>query len=461
MSTTTDLLQLWMTGEASASELTDMALARINECNPTLNAVLTVMADSARAHAAAIDANATARGVKSTLHGMPVLLKDNIDVAGVRTTMASDFFREHVASADATIVTRLRAAGAVILGKVNLHEFALGATGQSAHFGPCRNPWDLTRVPGGSSSGSGSAVAARLCIASIGSDTGGSIRNPAAFNNVAGLKPTHGRVPNRGSFPVSPPHDTLGPLACRVTDVAAVFDAIAGFDADDSSSEDRPFSPSGDELTRGVAGMTFGLPREFYFDNLDPGVGAALEQALETLRALGARIIEVQLSEAQRAWHLCSRVLVMSDAAALHRERMENQSQRMGQDVFARVSVGRKVSGIQYAEAMRFRETWRMRVREVFTQCDAILTPTCAFPAPHIADARDMGDTSNQINRINFTWSLAGVPALSVPCGFVDGAPVGLQIVAPWWHDARALRIGMAWQDATDWHLRAPPLGVS
>jgi aspartyl-tRNA(Asn)/glutamyl-tRNA(Gln) amidotransferase subunit A len=458
MAAETDLLDLWLGGDASAFELTAAALARIEACNPWLNAVITVMGDEARADASAIDARAARDGRMPPLRGMPVLLKDNIDVAGVRTTVASDFFRDHVPDADASVVTRLRAAGAVIVGKANLHEFVLGATGQSHHFGPCVNPWDAARVPGGSSSGSGVAVAARMCIAAIGSDTGGSIRNPAAFNNVVGLKPTHGRVSSRGSFAVSPPHDVLGPLACRVSDVAAVFDAIAGHDAADPTSEPRAFTPVGPKLGRGVKNMTIGIPRAFYYEDLDPGVAAAVEEAIAVLRALGMRTVEVTLDEAERAWHLCSRVLVMTDAAALHKERMETESQRMGRDVFARVAQGREVSGMQYADALRFREAWRVRVREAFAVCDAIITPTCPFPAPRIADAADMGDTSNMINRMNFTWSLAGVPALSVPCGLAQEMPVGVQIVAPWWQDARALRIGAAFQDATQWHLRAPPL---
>lgn len=458
MAAETDLLELWLAGDASAFALTSAALARIEACNPSLNAVITVMGDAARADASAIDSRAARDGRMPPLRGMPVLLKDNIDVAGVRTTVASDFFRDHVAGADASVVTRLRAAGAVIVGKANLHEFVLGATGQSEHFGPCVNPWDAMRVPGGSSSGSGAAVAARMCIVAIGSDTGGSIRNPAAFNNVAGLKPTHGRVSSRGSFPVSPPHDVLGPLACRVADVTAVFDAIAGHDPADPTSEARAFTPVGAKLGRGLKRMTIGIPRAFYYEDLDPGVAAAVEEAITVLRTLGARIVEVRLDEAERAWRLCSRVLVMTDAAALHKERMETQSQRMGRDVFQRVSQGREVTGMQYAEAMRFRDAWRVRVREAFAVCDAIVTPTCPFPAPRIADAADMGGTSNMINRMNFTWSLAGVPALSVPCGFSQGMPVGVQIVAPWWQDARALRIGAAFQDVTQWHLRAPLL---
>lgn len=460
MSAATDLLGLWSSGNASAQELTAAALARIDALNPGLNAIITVLHDAAMEQAREVDRRAARDGHMPPLRGMPVTVKDNVDMAGVRTTMASDFFRDNVATGDAPVVSRLRAAGAVIVGKANLHEFALGATGQSPHFGPCLNPWDASRVPGGSSSGSGASVAAGLCIASIGSDTGGSIRNPAAFNNVAGLKPTHGLVPNRGSFPVSPPHDVLGPLAVRVADVAAVLDAIAGHDPADPTSAEGVPEPADGLPERDLQGLTIGVPRGFYYEDLEPGTAAMVEQALEHLRSLGASTVELDLDGAEQAWRLASRVLVMTDAAALHRERMEAQSQRMGQDVFTRVRVGRHVSGMAYADAMRFREQWRLRVRDAFRRCDAIVTPTCPFPAPTIASAGDMGETSNHINRLNFTWSLAGVPALSVPCGFVDAMPVGLQIVGPWWRDGLVLRIGSVYQQATRWHLYRAPLAM-
>ena len=450
------LYRHWAAGDTSASTLTELALAGIASRNAELNAVLTVMEDEARRDSAHVDA-ALAKGAALPLRGMPITLKDNIDTAGVRTTMASDFFREHVPDHDAAVVEKLRAAGGVIVGKANLHEFVLGATGQSHHLGPCHNPWDLERIPGGSSSGSGASIAGGMCIASIGSDTGGSIRNPATFNNVCGLRPTHGRVSSFGAFPVSPMHDTLGPLAARASDVAHVLDAISGHDPRDGLSQPIEVAPVVPLLRDTLEGMTLGVPRAFYCEALDPGVASAFETALEVLRDRGAAIIDVELDEAERAWHLASRVLVMADAAALHRERMETQSQRMGSDVYARVSVGREVSGMAYADALRFREHWRVKVRNVFEQCDALVMPTCPFPAPRIDDATDMGGTSNDINRFNFTWALAGVPAMSIPCGFSDGQPVAFQAVAPWWQDDIALSVGTAFQSVTQWHEHCAP----
>jgi aspartyl-tRNA(Asn)/glutamyl-tRNA(Gln) amidotransferase subunit A len=447
--------------DAPAVELAEHALDAIARHNGAINAVLTPLPEMARADAEACDAARREGRRLGPMHGMPITLKDNIDIAGIRTTAASDFLADNVATEDAEIVNRLRRAGAVIVGKANLHEFACGATSQSQRFGPCFNPWNPAHVPGGSSGGSGAGVAAGMCVLSIGSDTGGSIRAPASFNGVAGLKPTNGAVPNRGTFPVSPPHDTPGPLARRVEDLAACHMAIAGFDPNDPTSEDRPIADAVSGLGGGIAGMTIGLPRAFFHDDLQPEVSANTEAAIAVLAKLGARVEEVELPEAAEAWRILSTVIVMTDAAALHRERMESESQRMGRDVFDRIAVGRDVSGMQYAEALRFREHWRQRVASIFRAgIDMLAMPTTPFTAPLADPTQDMGLTSNRINRNNFPWSLAGVPALSLPSGFdAGGLPTGLQLVGPRWHDARLLIAGKAFQDATDWHLGVPPLG--
>lgn len=454
-----DLTRAWLE-QAPAVELAKLALGAIERWNGGINAVLTPLPEEAMAAAKACDAARSDGRRLGPLHGMPVTLKDNIDMAGVRTTMASDFFRDNVAVEDAELVRRLRRAGAVIVGKANLHEFALGAFTQSRHLGPCFNPWNLRHVPGGSSGGSGAAVAAGMCVMSVGSDTGGSIRAPASFNGVAGLKPTNGAVPNRGTFPVSPPHDTPGPLARRVEDVAAAHMAMAGFDPADPTSVDRPIEDAVAALARGAGGLTIGVPRPFFFDDLQPAVADGVAEALRALTALGAGLREIVLPGAEEAWRLASTVLIMTDAAALHAERMQREPQRMGRDVFDRIAVGREVTGMDYARAMRFREEWRRRVADLFRSgVDLIAVPTTPFTAPRIDPGANMGRTSNRINRNNFPWSLAGVPSLSLPCGFDDARlPFGLQLLAPRWEEARLVAAGKAYQGATDWHLRAPPL---
>ena len=454
------LTRSWL-DDAPAVELAEHALEAIDRHNATFNAVLTPLPDMARAAAEACDAARRADRRLGPLHGMPITLKDNIDVAGIRTTVASDFFADNIATEDAEIVGRLCRAGAVIVGKANLHEFVVGATTQSQRFGPCYNPWNRAHIPGGSSGGSGASVAAGMCVLSIGSDTGGSVRGPASFNGVAGLKPTNGSVPNRGTFPVSPPHDTPGPLARRVEDLAACYMAMAGFDPQDPTSEDRPVADVMATLDAGIEGMTIGLPRPFFYNDLQPEVAANTEAAIAVLTSLGAKVVGTELPDAAEAWRLLSTVIVMTDAAALHRERMETESQRMGRDVYDRIAVGRDVGGMDYAEALRFREHWRQRVASHFRSgIDILAMPTTPFTAPPVDPTADMGLTSNRINRNNFPWSMAGVPALSLPSGFdANGMPTGLQLVGARWHEARLLTAGKAFQGATDWHLRAPPLG--
>ena len=453
------LTRSWL-DDAPAVELAEHALDAIDQHNTVFNAVLTPLPDMARAAAEACDGARRAGCRLGPLHGMPITLKDNIDVAGIRTTVASDFFADTIATEDAEIVGRLCRAGAVIVGKANLHEFVVGATTQSQRFGPCYNPWNRAHIPGGSSGGSGASVAAGMCVLSIGSDTGGSVRGPASFNGVAGLKPTNGSVPNRGTFPVSPPHDTPGPLARRVEDLAACYMAMAGFDPQDPTSEDRPVADVMATLDAGIEGMTIGLPRPFFYDDLQPEVAANTEAAIAVLTSLGAKVVETELPDAAEAWRLLSTVIVMTDAAALHRERMETESQRMGRDVYDRIAVGRDVDGMQYAEALRFREHWRQGVASHFRGgIDILAMPTTPFTAPPVDPTADMGLTSNRINRNNFPWSMAGVPALSLPSGFDgNGMPTGVQLVGPRWHEARLLTAGKAFQGATDWHLRAPPL---
>jgi aspartyl-tRNA(Asn)/glutamyl-tRNA(Gln) amidotransferase subunit A len=453
------LTRSWL-DDASAVELAEHALDAIDRHNTVFNAVLTPLPDMARAAAEACDAARRAGLRLGPLHGMPITLKDNIDVVGIRTTVASDFFADTIATEDAEIVGRLCRAGAVIVGKANLHEFVVGATTQSQRFGPCYNPWNRAHIPGGSSGGSGASVAAGMCVLSIGSDTGGSVRGPASFNGVAGLKPTNGSVPNRGTFPVSPPHDTPGPLARRVEDLAACYMAMAGFDPQDPTSEDRPVADVMAGLDAGIEGMTIGLPRPFFYDDLQPEVVVNTEAAIAVLTSLGAKVVETELPDAAEAWRLLSTVIVMTDAAALHRERMETESQRMGRDVYDRIAVGRDVDGMQYAEALRFREHWRQGVASHFRGgIDILAMPTTPFTAPPVDPTADMGLTSNRINRNNFPWSMAGVPALSLPSGFDgNGMPTGVQLVGPRWHEARLLTAGKAFQGATDWHLRAPPL---
>ena len=420
-----------------------------------MNAMITVTADEARETAAEIDRAADGDWL-GLLQGMTISLKDCVDMKGVRTTGASKVLENNVAVSDAHIVQRLRRNGAVIVGKANLHEFCFGPTSQSRHFGAVRNPWNPDCIAGGSSGGSGAAVATGMCMASIGSDTGGSIRIPASFNGIAGLRPTIGRISNRGSLPVSTAFDTLGPMAHRVSDVARIFAAIAGHDPDDAMSVDQPVPNFLPQLRDPVNGMRIGIMRRWYFDGLDPAVERAIDQAILVFRDLGVKIVEVDLGDVEQAHPLMAFGVLVADALQLHAEQIQRRAADYGADVLSRFSLGENVTGVQYAQALRWMEAWRHRLRRVFGGVDALLSPTTPVPAP-AASQSDFLEVIRQITRFTYGWSFAGVPALSVPCGFSqDGRPLAFQLAGRWFDEPALLRLGHAFQNVTAHHSRRP-----
>jgi aspartyl-tRNA(Asn)/glutamyl-tRNA(Gln) amidotransferase subunit A len=431
-------------------------LAAIEAQDARLRAFITVAPETARRDAARVDQALAAGRAPGALGGCVVSIKDNIDVAGLPTTRGSAARFRTQPTVDATVCARLRAADAVIIGKVNLHEFAFGGTTQNPHHGPCRNPWDPERIPGGSSGGSGASVAAGMCTASLGSDTGGSIRIPAALNGVVGLRPTVGRVPNTGSTPVSPRFDTIGPLAHEVSTVAAVFEAIAGHDPTDVISVARPVDSFLAAVGRGARGLRIGLPRSFFFDDLHPDLGRCLDEARRLYQSLGVDLIEIDLPDAPAIQSVMSPML-LADAADFHRVALEDPASGLGEDIRERLTIGYRATGIDYARAMRMKERWAQALDDTFRQVDCILTPTVAGPAPLAEQSRAMILATRDLTRFTFVWSFAEVPSLSVPCGFTaDGLPLGMQLVGRWWDEARLLALGHAFQRETDYHLRRP-----
>jgi aspartyl-tRNA(Asn)/glutamyl-tRNA(Gln) amidotransferase subunit A len=431
-------------------------LAAIKAQDGKLRAFITIAADRARRDAALVDAALDAGRMLSAAGGCVVSIKDNIDVAGLPTTCGSATEFHTLPNQDATVSARLATAGAIVLGKVNLHEFAFGGTTQNPHHGPCRNPWDPERIPGGSSGGSGASVAAGMCAASLGSDTGGSIRIPAALNGVVGLRPTVGRVPNTGSTPVSPRFDTIGPLSYNVTTVAAIYEAIAGYDPADPISVRQPVESFLTAVTRGVRGVRIGVPKRFFFDDLDPDLGRLMEQAFALYTSLGAEIRPIDLPEAEKIQAVMTPML-LSDAADFHRAALENPQSGLGADIRERMMIGYNASGRDYAQAMRAKERWTRSVAETFASVDAVLTPTVKGPAPLAQQSQAMIAATKDLTRFTFVWSFAEVPALSVPCGFThDGLPLGMQLIGPWWGEAGLLALGHAFQQETDYHLRRP-----
>ncbi len=440
----------------TATERLDAALERIAGLNGRFRAFATIDQDGARRAALAADAAARAGRWRGLLQGMLVGVKDSIDTAGLRTACGSALFADRVPNADAPVVLRLRDAGAVIVGKTALMELCFGVRSTDMIAGQVRNPWNDQRVPGGSSGGSAAAVALDFCEGTLGSDTGGSVRVPAAFCGVTGLRPTHGRVPNRGSLPVSASLDPIGPLARSVDDVARLFVAMAGPDPADPTSVDAPLPASLLTGPADVADVRIGLPRNFYFDDVDPEVADAVHGFAATLAAAGAVIVEVDLPGAEVAHHHAS-TIILSDACELHADALDHRQGAFSTEIYQRMSKGRLLSGVDYARAMRFREEWRRTLRQVFQQADVLLIPSTPFTAPPIDDGLHLEDSTRHATRFTYGGALAGIPGLSLPCGLTrDGLPIGALLESTWFNEAVLLRAGRFWQRATDWHERRP-----
>lgn len=442
-------------GEITAVELTEAHLGRIAIHDPDINSFITLTPDHALAQARAADAD-LARGIRhGPLHGIPIALKDLYDTAGIRTTAGTTFFADRVPGADARAVTLLNSAGTVMLGKLNMHEWALGVTNNNPHYGPCRNPWDRTRVTGGSSGGAGAALAAGFCIGALGSDTGGSIRIPASLCGIVGLKPTYGRISLRGIVPLSWNLDHAGPMARNVTDTALLLQAIAGYDPDDPASANAPVGDFLATINAGITGWRVALARDSHFSDADPDVIAAVRRAAAVFEELGARVEEVDLEAGREAAQM-NALMTTSDAAAFHRERLQAHPAGFGADVLARLERGAMFTSTEYVLARRFQSEWRRRLDLLLDMFDVLLTPTTPITAPLI-EGSDAIEAARQLTRFTAPFNLAGLPALSLPCGFSPaGLPIGLQVVTSAWNEAKALQAGKAFEDATSWNRVAP-----
>jgi aspartyl-tRNA(Asn)/glutamyl-tRNA(Gln) amidotransferase subunit A len=446
----------------SPVELTDAYLARIEQWNPHLNAYLTVMADDARATARQAEAELTARTDRGPLHGIPLGLKDLLATAGVRTTAGSKILADWVPTEDATVVRRLRAAGAVLLGKCAMTEFATGHA-HNPHYGPTRNPWNLECTPGGSSSGSGAAVASGLAAAALGSDTACSIRQPASYCGIVGLRPSQGRVSTAGVVPLARSFDTVGPLARSVEDAALVLAAIAGADPADWAMPPVPVGDYRAVLTAGLQGLRVGVPRAYFWDRLDGDVAAAVEAALRVLAQLGAEVRDLDLPGVDDA--VDARGLIHStEAHAYHAAWLRERPDDYSPDVHERVTAGRDTTGAALADAHSRLARFGADVNALFETVDVLAAPTTPTPAWPF-DATDV--TLNGVTepyrasglRLTVPFTALGGPSLSVPCGFsTAGLPIGLQLAGRRFDEATVLRVGHAFEQATDWHRRRPPL---
>jgi aspartyl-tRNA(Asn)/glutamyl-tRNA(Gln) amidotransferase subunit A len=466
-------------GEVSATEVTETLLTRIQERNGELNTYITV--DEAGARAMAREAEARwQQGTATPLTGIPLAIKDVMVTRGLRTTCGSKILSNFIPPYDATVCARLRQAGAVFLGKVNMDEFAMGSSTENSAFGPSRNPWNRDYIPGGSSGGSAAAVAADLCLASLGSDTGGSIRQPAAMCGVVGLKPTYGRVSRYGLVAYASSLDQIGPLTKEVRDAAILLQVIAGHDPKDSTSVPAPVPDYQEMLGQEIKGLKIGVPREFFGAGLDPEVAAAVQGALQTLTDLGAEIVELSLPHSEYAVASYYILAVAEASSNLARYdgvkygfRAEGQNlpemyaqtraQGFGAEVRRRIMLGTYTLSAGYYEAYykkasQVRTLIRRDFEAAFEQCQVIATPVSPTPAFRLGEKVDDPLTMYLSDIFTISANLGGIPGISVPCGFSSrGLPIGLQLLGPVFGEADLFKTAYAFEQATDFHRRKPP----
>lgn len=451
-------------GRCSSVEVTRAALERAAALQPVVNTFIEIRPERALAQARAAD-DARARGRSlGPLHGVPLAHKDMYYEAGLVTRCGSKVRGEFVPQATATVLQRLHDAGAVNLGTLNMTEFALGPTGHNAAWGDCRNPWDPTRVPCGSSSGSGAVVAARIAFGSFGSDTGGSTRLPAAVAGAVGLKPTYARFSRANMMGLSPSIDTPGPIARTVADCARLTRIAAGHDAQDPTSSRRAVPDYEASSRAGMGAARIGVPRRYFFDHVTPDVKMALDAALRALESLGARLVDVDVPDVEHMNEL-SRVIVYSEAAALHAEWLRTRGEAYTPQVRVRASTGLAIPAAAYLEALHMRpQLLRRFVQSVFSECDALFAPTLSIPVPTleetgVAAGAAMWPIIARMVHCTAPFNYLGLPALSVPAGFTENRmPTAFQLVGRPFSEARLFRIAGAYQGATDWHLRKPAL---
>jgi len=438
----------------SPVELTKACLDRIESLNPVLNAFITVTDEAAMAQARVAEDEMQRGHWRGQLHGIPIGLKDLIDTAGVLTTCGSELFADRVPTEDAEVVRRLKNAGAVVLGKQNLQEFAYGGTSASSYYGAVHNPWNLNHIAGGSSGGSAAAVAAGMCFGALGTDTGGSVREPAAFCGIVGLKPTYGRVSTRGVFPLSWSLDHVGPICRSVRDAAIMLEAIAGYDVQDVISVDWPT----EEYVNALSGKTdrrIGVVRQPFFRNIDMAIESAMNEAIEVIRGMSSRVIEVDLPSVPTG-------VQAPEVYAVHKKYYANSPELYLPWMRERLAQAATADTGAYVEDRFALERVRRTVNEVFAEVDLLITPTTPVPPITIEEASKMAPSlAGEVwLRNTRPFNCYGLPTISIPCGFTNsGLPIGLQIAGPRFAEGRVLAFAHAFEQATAWHQLTPTLG--
>jgi aspartyl-tRNA(Asn)/glutamyl-tRNA(Gln) amidotransferase subunit A len=455
-----EIVALVREGRATARSLVEDALAEAERCQPGWRTFITLTPDLARRQAECVDELA-GQGRQLPLAGVPFAVKDLIDVEGVLTTCGSRVFADRVAAGTATVVERLLAAGAVPLGKANMHEFAFGFTGENPAFGDCKNPWDPARISGGSSSGSALAVALGICPVALGSDTGGSVRLPAALCGVVGLKPTYGRVSRAGVAPLAWSMDHVGTLTRTAEEAAVVLEVLAGRDPADETTCDRPVPRYAAELNKPLRGLKVGLPRSRFFESLEPDVAQAVTVAGAELESLGIELVDVDLPYLDEVLG-AHRAIIFSEAASFHRPFLEDRAEQYTEQVRLQLEAGLFLPAVDYLKGQRVRRVVRKAWAKTFASVDCLLTPASQAVATRFgAQTVDLpGGPTPLLHAylgLLLPFNLSGHPAIAVPCGFSrEGLPIGMQLVGRPLDEATILRVAHQYQEKTDWHRRIP-----
>lgn len=437
------------------TQLTEACLARIQTYNPKLNAFITVLREQALEQARVLDREQRDGKLRGPLHGIPIGLKDNIDTAGIRTTAASAVFDDRIPSEDAEVARRLRAAGTIQIGKTNLHEFAMGGTSATSYYGPVRNPWALDRNSGGSSGGSAAAVAADLCYGALGTDTGGSIRTPASFCGIVGLKPTYGLVSIRGIIPLILSVDHCGPLTRSVEDAAFILNALAGYDKMDIASVQHPAEDYTASMQQPIGGLRLGIPRAPFFDLLDADVAKAVEEAIGILAKQTKSVKDVSLPSVRD-------IVLAGESYAYHEELYSRGPNRYQIPTRRLLQNGQNIKAADYIRSRWKLELLRRTIDDAFSDFDAVVLPTRRRTPRTIDAAIKREESDKPVNpelENTGAFNIYGIPAISVPCGFTStNLPVGLMIAGPRFSEGRVLALASAFERATDWHTKKPAL---
>ena len=443
------------------SELVEAHIERINATDDKLNSFVTILSESAL-HSSFIAEKEIMNGnYRGPIHGIPIGLKDLYDTAGTITTVGSKIYRERLPQEDATVVSRLKEAGAIVVGKLQMHEFALGATSINPHDGPARNPWDTERITGGSSGGSASSVAAGQCMASLGTDTGGSIRIPSALCGIVGLKPTFGRVSRKGVFPLSWTMDTVGPMTRTVEDAALMLNAMVSFDPSDPGSSPHETEDFTSKLGLGIKGLTIGVPQEYFYETTSPEVKEALNSAEKVFESLGAKVIPISIPVLEHSLAI-SGTIMLTEAASVHERNLKDRPFDIGDDVRLRLTQGSLYSAVDYLKAQRGRHEFNNQIDKAMETVDILLAPTVGIGAPKIDDKTVVLNGVEYpalalMPRLTRPHNICGLPTISIPCGFTSsGLPIGMQLAGRAFEDSVVIQTANAYENATDWTKQSP-----